>query len=223
MNHIYSFKRVCSALLLVVLVMTSLTGCEKKEHSIYDDATVDVPSTYASYSVPPMTFRFEAGWTSGNYNASQEEMDILAGMMGITANLCIFTRMQSPVYDQGTINYIDLGYFQMGHNMTMEELEESMELMDQLSSTVKKMELSCSQLQSARIRCYGENELEALTTCYRVSNTINDFTLYCVEQIALIPVGNKLYVILYSDFTNTEKTKAMEEILSTLSIDELAK
>lgn len=187
---------------------------------MYSDNTVDVPATYATYSVPPLTFKFEAGWTSANYDSVQDQMDYLSSSVGISPNICLFTRLQSPVADQGTVNYLDFGYFSIGHAVEMKEIEEMMEEMDQLSSGVKKLELSSNQLQSAKIRCYGEDELEALTVCYKVSTSVNDYTISCVEQIALIPSGSRVYVIIYSDFTTGADNSFLEQILSTLSIEE---
>lgn len=209
-------------LLAVVFVLAAgmLTGCDRKEHSEYPDNNVEVPATHAAYSVPPLSFRFEAGWTSANYDSVQDQMDYLSPSVGISPNICIFTRLQSPVTDQGTINYLDFGYFNIGHEVEMKEIQEMMEEMDQLSSGVKKLELSSNQLQSAKIRNYGEDEIEALTVCYKVSTSVNDYTLSCVEQIALIPNGTRVYVIIYSDFTTGADNNRLEEILTTLSFEE---
>ena len=206
-------------LCLVLVLMTGmLGGC--REHSEYPEATVSVPDTYAGYDVDPMHFRFEAGWTSANFDSVQVQMDDMVLTLGINNNICIFYRLKSPVYDQGTVNYLDFGYLQMNHTMKAEDLEGIMEQLDTLQSSIKRMELSSTQLQASRIRCYGKNELEALTFCYKISTSINDYTISCVEQVALIPWGTRLYVLIYSDFTTGGDSPALEEVLSTLTIDQ---
>ena len=219
-KHRNKAARSLILLMVLALAMTSLTGCKKEEHSIYSDGTVTVPDTYASYTVEPMTFRFEAGWTSANFDDAQNQMEYLGAGIGVSDNLCIYQRLKSPVYDQGTVNYLDFGYMQIGHTVEMTELEEILENFDQLSSGVKKLELASSQLQNARIRAYGDNEIEALTVCYRISASVNGYTISCVEQLALIPIGSRIYLILYSDFTNTEDDPCLERLLSSMTITE---
>ena len=217
MKHMY--QRIIVMMLILLSVVSLLTGCSKEGGSDYPDNTVDVPSNYAEYSVPPMNFRYEAGWKSANFDSVQEKMDLLSSSLGINSNICIFMRLQSPAADQGTVNFLDLGYFQMNHEVSMDEMEGIMETMDALSAEVKQLSLSASLVQASKIRSYGEDDLEALTFSYRISTSVNDFTISCLEQIALIPVGTRIYVIIYSDFTSKEDTEALEQVLSTLQIE----
>ena len=53
------YKRTITLLLVLSLSALLMSGCRKR--SDYDDASVSVPDTYASYDVGDFHFRFEAG------------------------------------------------------------------------------------------------------------------------------------------------------------------
>ena len=205
-----------AALLLAVCLL--LSGCQRG--SEYYDGTVSVPSTYAKYSVPPLEFRFEAGYKSVNWDEFTLESDEAAAMNGIANNLAIFTRLQSPVMDQGTVNYLDFGYFEMGRTVTAADLEDVMSEIDELAASMKSLEVTSDELQAARIRAYGDDEIEAMTCCYEVDHYIDQFTIRCVIQMALVPHGSRIYLISYADFTTGKDDSKLEQLLSSLSFVE---
>lgn len=210
--------KLLPVIMVLTLMVSLLTGCKKG--SEYSNATVSIPATYAKYNITPLHFRFEAGWHSSEFDTVQDQMDLVVGGLGVTNQLCVFSRLASPPADQGTVNYLDLCYMQMNHEVETVELEDIMGQIDTMGSTIKKTNLGAEQLQRSRIRCYGDDELEALTFCYKVTTNVNGYDINCVEQVALVPWGSRVYIIVYSDFTTGADSQALEQILSSLSITE---
>lgn len=206
--------RILALLLILTLSAMLLGGCRKR--SDYDDASVSVPDTYASYDVGDFHFRFEAGWESTNWDELSSTMDGQAALLGLTSNMAIYWRMYSPTTAIGTVNYLDFGYFEVGKEVQTSDLEKLMEPLDEQASTLKKLGISCDELQKARIRSYNKEEVEALTYCYLVKNEyVTD-----VVQVALIARGSRVYTISLNDFTSGGDTALLEQLLSTLTIDE---
>ncbi|MBQ7058771.1 MAG: hypothetical protein IJM83_05655 [Firmicutes bacterium] len=206
--------RILALLLILTLSAMLLGGCRKR--SEYDDASVSVPDTYASYDVGDFHFRFEAGWESTNWDELSSTMDGQAALLGLTSNMAIYWRMYSPTTAIGTVNYLDFGYFEVGREVQTSDLEKLMEPLDEQASTLKKLGISCDELQKARIRSYNRAEVEALTYCYLVKNEyVTD-----VVQVALIARGSRVYTISLNDFTSGGDTALLEQLLSTLTIDE---
>ena len=198
--------------LVLLMVLPLLTGCHKR--SEYDDATVGVPDTYASYDVGDFHFRFEAGWESTSWDELTPVMDGQAQLLGLQNNMAIYWRLYSPTTAIGTVNYVDFGYFELGRTVATADLEPIMEKLDEQASTLKRLGISCDELQKARIRSYNEAEIEALTYCYLVKNEfVTD-----VIQVALIPQGSRIYTITVNDFTSGADTALLEQLLSTLTI-----
>lgn len=192
---------LCCALML-------LTGCS----SGYSDASVDVPGNWASYTVGDLNFRFIAGWKSGNWDPLQIDMDLQVQTVGTSNNLAIFGRLVAPAADKGTVNYMDFGYWDIGREFEVTELESVMKELDELVVPVKKLGLSSDDVQSSRIRTYGD-EITALTLAYRlVSEEVS-----CVMQVALVPHGTRVYMISYADFSTGEDDSTLERLLSSLS------
>ena len=206
--------RILALLLVLALSTALLGGCRKR--SEYDDASVSVPDTYASYDVGDYHFRFEAGWESTSWDDLSATMDGQAALLGLQNNMAIYWRLHSPTTAIGTVNYIDFGYFEVGKEVHTSDLEKLMEPLDEQASTLKKLGISCDELQKARIRSYNKAEVEALTYCYLVKNEyITD-----VVQVALIARGSRVYTISLNDFTSGGDTALLEQLLSTLTIDE---
>ena len=200
------------ALLLVVCLF--VTGC--KRGSSYYDATVSVPSTYATYTVEPLEFKFEAGYKSVNWDEFTVESDETAALNGLANNLAIFARLQSPIMDQGTVNYLDFGYFEMGRTVTAADLEAIMTQIDDMAAEMKKMDVTSDELQDAKIRSYGNDELEAMTCCYEVDYFIDQWTIGVILQVALVPHQSRVYMICYADFTSGQDDNHLEQLLSSL-------
>lgn len=201
------FKRFLTAACAVILL---LTGCG----SDYSDAQVEVPSNWAEYTVENMDFRFEAGWKSGNWDNVMAETDKQAGTIGTNNNLAVFGRLVAPTSAQDTTNYMDFGYWEMGHQVETVELEALMEPINDLLLHIKKTGIESNDLQSSRIRFYGE--VEALTCSYQLEKE----RVTCVMQMALIPHGSRVYFICLSDFTTGEDNSMLEQLLSTLSFND---
>jgi|GEM_PF-1927469 len=211
-------KALWIRLLSLVLILSSLlclSGCNQKE-SDYSDATVSVPETYADYDVDIFHFKFEAGWTSASWDDVTEAMDSQGALITVANNLSIFYRLQSPAADIGTVNYMDFGFFEMGRQVATKDLEDIMDQIDDQATTLKKLGVSCDELQSARIRAYNKNEVEALTYCYLVRSE----TVTTVTQVALIAHGSRIYCIMLNDFTTGADSYLLERMLSGMTIDE---
>ena len=198
--------------LIAFCVLTMLlTGCSRSD---YSDASVDVPSNWAEYTIENMEFRFEAGWKSGNWDGVQNDMDIQAQTIGTNNNLALFGRLVSPTSAQDTTNYLDFGYWDLGRQFETSEMEALMEPINDLLLAIKKTGIESNDLQTSRIRFYGE--VEALTCCY----VLEKDKVECVMQIALIPHGTRVYMIAYSDFASGEDNSVLEQLLSTLSFND---
>ena len=197
-------------LIIVCIAAMLLTGCG----SDYSDAQVDVPANWAEYTVGNMKFRFEAGWKSGNWDAVLSDADTQAQTIGTNNNLALFGRLVAPTSAQDTINYVDFGYWEMGRQVETSELEALMEPINDLLLEIKKTGIESNDLQSCRIRFYGE--VEALTCSYLLEKEL----VQCVMQMALIPQGGRVYFICLSDFTSGKDNSMLEQLLSTLSIQD---
>lgn len=198
-------------LLMILCALAVLTGCSKSE---YSDASVEVPANWADYTVENMDFRFEAGWKSGSWDEVQTNMDAQAQTIEASNNLAIFGRLVSPLSAQDTTNYVDFGYWDTGHPMKTAELETIMEQVDDLILTIKKMGVESNELQTSRIRFYGE--VEAMTFSYLLEKD----NVQCVIQAALIPHGTRVYMVAYFDFGSTTDNSMLEQLLSTLSFND---
>lgn len=194
------FAVICAAMLV-------LTGCG----SDYSDAQVEVPANWAEYTVGNMEFRFEAGWKGGNWDSVLAEADKQAETIGTNNNLALFGRLVAPTSAQDTTNYVDFGYWDMGHQVETVELEALMEPINDLLLEIKKTGIESNDLQASRIRFYGE--VEALTCSYLMEKE----NVHCVMQMALIPHGSQVYFICLSDFTSGADNSMLEQLLSTLS------
>lgn len=199
---------------LALAICLLITGCGRG--SEYYDGTVSVPSTYATYTVDPLEFKFEAGYKSVNWDAFTIESDETAAVSGLANNLAIFARLQSPVMDQGTVNYLDFGYFEMGRAVTASDLEVIMNKIDDMATDMKKMDVTSDEIQTARIRAYGSDELEAMTCCYEVDYFVDQWTIGVILQIALVPHQSRVYMICYADFTSKQDDNHLEQLLSSL-------
>ena len=98
--------------------MFMLTACG----SDYDDASVDIPTTWAAYTIDTLSFRFEAGYQSSSWDATQTDMDSQIAVLGASNQLALFGRFISPASAKGTTNYIDFGYWDTGHTVETAEL-----------------------------------------------------------------------------------------------------
>lgn len=185
-----------------------LTGCS----SGYSDASVDVPTNWANYTVGDLQFRFEAGWKSGNWDPLQADMDVQVQTLGAGNNLAIFGRLVAPAADKGTVNYVDLGYWDTGRNFEATEMESLMEELNDLVVPLKKLGLTSEDEQSSRIRVYGE-DITALTLSYRITKD----QVECLIQVALVPHGTRVYMISYADFSTNKENEMLERLLSSLS------
>ena len=191
-----------------------LTGCGGG--SVYDDASADVPGNWANYTVGGLQFKFEAGWKSGSWDILQSNMDYQVQAINTSNNLAIFGRLVGPASDKGTVNYIDFGYFEMGRTVETAELENIMEQLNDLGLSLKKMGADSEDKQSSRIRCYGDDELEALTVSYLIEQD----PVSCVIQTALIARGTRVYMISYADFASDTDDSKLEQLLTSLDFVE---
>lgn len=200
-------KRVFALFLVCIMV---LTGCNSGG---YDDASVDPPENWASYTVGELQFRFEAGWKSGNWDPLQNNMDAMVNTIGAANNLALFGRLVAPASDRGTVNYVDFGYWDTGRTFEASELEGIMEQINDLSLSLKKMGVSSEDKQSSRIRVYGRDALTALTVSYLLETD----SVSCLMQVALVPHGTRVYLISYADFSKQQDDTMLEQLLTTLS------
>ncbi len=198
--------RVRKWISLLCGLLVFLTGCGG-----YSDASVEVPGNWASYQVGDLEFRFIAGWKSSSWDSLQTDMDSQVQIVGSSNHLAIFGRLTSPAADKGTVNYIDFGYWDTGRQFENEELEGIMKELDEMVVPIKKLGLSSDDVQSSRIRIYGE-DITALTLAYRVEKEQVD----CVMQVALVPHGSRVYLISYADFSTGEDDSTLERLLSSL-------
>ena len=196
------FAAICAAMLV-------LTGCG----SDYSDAQVEVPANWAEYTVGNMEFRFEAGWKGGNWDSVLSDADTQAQLIGTNNNLALFGRLVAPTSAQDTTNYVDFGYWEIGRQVETSELEALMDPINDLLLEIKKTGIESNDLQASRIRFYGE--VEALTCSYIMEKE----KVECIMQMALVPQGSKVYFICLSDFTSGEDNSMLEQLLSTLSIN----
>ncbi len=201
------FKRFLTATCAVILL---LTGCG----SDYSDAQVDVPANWAEYTIENLEFRFEAGWKSGNWDGVLSDADTQAQTIGTNNNLALFGRLVAPTSAQDTINYLDFGYWDIGRQVETSELEALMEPINDLLLEIKKTGIESNDLQASRIRFYGE--VEALTCSY----VLEKEQVECVMQMALVPHGTRVYFITYSDFASGADNSMLEQLLSTLRIND---
>ena len=200
-------KRIITVTILLIFL---LTACG----SGYDNASVDIPSTWAAYSIDTLSFRFEAGYQSESWDALQTDMDTRVSVLGTSNQLALFGRLISPASAKGTVNYIDFGYWDTGRALEPTELEGIMETLNNLSSPLLQLSVSSSQLQSSSIRTYGA--VTALTTAF----TVETEDLSCVLQVALVPHGSRVYLISYADFSTGADNDMLEGLLSTLQFSE---
>lgn len=200
-------KRIITVTILLIFL---LTACG----SGHDNASVDIPSTWAAYSIDTLSFRFEAGYQSESWDALQTDMDTRVSVLGTSNQLALFGRLISPASAKGTVNYIDFGYWDTGRALEPTELEGIMETLNNLSSPLLQLSVSSSQLQSSRIRTYGA--VTALTTAF----TVETEDLSCVLQAALVPHGSRVYLISYADFSTGADNDMLEGLLSTLQFSE---
>lgn len=200
-------KRIITVTILLIFL---LTACG----SGYDNASVDIPSTWAAYSIDTLSFRFEAGYQSESWDVLQTDMDTRVSVLGTSNQLALFGRLISPASAKGTVNYIDFGYWDTGRALEPTELEGIMETLNNLSSPLLQLSVSSSQLQSSRIRTYGA--VTALTTAF----TVETEDLSCVLQVALVPHGSRVYLISYADFSTGADNDMLEGLLSTLQFSE---
>lgn len=200
-------KRIITVTILLIFL---LTACG----SDYDDASVDIPTTWAAYTIDTLSFRFEAGYQSSSWDALQTDMDTRVSVLGTSNQLALFGRLISPASAKGTVNYIDFGYWDTGRALEPTELEGIMETLNNLSSPLLQLSVSSSQLQSSRIRTYGA--VTALTTAF----TVETEDLSCVLQVALVPHGSRVYLISYADFSTGADNDMLEGLLSTLQFSE---
>lgn len=206
--------------------MILLTGC-RRGGSAYEDASVTVPSNYVSYTLDQISFRFEAGWKVSSQDAVTASQSDFLNKLGLDQTLAVTGQMQSDSTDKGTVNYIDVGYFQTDHDTSAKELEGIMETINEIGGSLEKLDISSDQLQKSRIRCYGTNQTEALTFCYQLDSKVDSSDLTaqpvsCVIQGALIPHGSRVYVLLYSDFTSGRDDSSLEEMLTSLTFTDAA-
>ena len=83
--------------------------------------------------------------------------------------------------------------------------------LDELVVPIKKLGLSSDDVQSSRIRIYGD-EVTALTLAYQVEKE----QVSCVVQAALVPHGSRVYLISYADFSTGKDDSTLERLLSSL-------
>lgn len=210
MKHV----KKAAVLVLCLVLVVPLFSCGSSSRSEYDDATVSIPDSYATYHAGEFTFRFEPGWTSTSWDDTQSVLDAQTQILSISNNLAFTWRLTSPVRAIGTTDYVDFGYFSVSGTVTTKDLESLMPSLDEQASSLKKLGVSCEILQNSRIRSYNNASIEALTFCYKVTSG----KVTTVVQTALISGGSKVYAIMYSDFTSGADSSMLEQLLSTLVI-----
>ncbi len=200
MNRLYP-------VLFLLLTALMLTGCS----SSYANASATPPNTWASYTCHDLTFRFEAGWQTCSSENLQTEMANALNLLGDDTRLTLLDQLASPRTDQGTYNYLTLAYYTMSSAVTGEELESIMKELNEMDMVLETAERQANIIQKSRIRIYGE-ELTALTFCVEMT----EGKVSCLSQIALIPHGNLLYQVVYSDFSTGEDNSVLEQFLTGL-------
>ena len=205
LRRIAGLKRFSLLLLALLLI---LSGC-----SSYADASVDVPETWAKYSVDLLTFKFEAGYTELDPETCDSWVESTAELFADSATVVTLALYESPIREQGTVDYLIVSCYRMAEETEAETLEDIMDDLNAMQRTVKNQTgVSASIEQNAKIRIYGE--VEALTISYELESDLAQ----CMLQIGLVPDGDLMYQFAYADFTKVVDDSTVEEILSSLSI-----
>ncbi len=201
-------KALKKPLLLLLALLFALSACSGAE---YSDATERVPNNWAGYSADELSFRFEAGFTAVPLNDLVETLAYSIGVLGDTNRLTILGHFQSPLRDKGTVDYLTLGGYHLDRVITGQDLEAFMDEINELGTKLSEGQMSAVLLQNARIRLYGS------ATALTYSLKLVRGEVSCVMQVALVPNGNELYQILYSDFSTGKDNAYLERCLSSLS------
>ena len=198
-------KRLLPLLLLPLLVLTACGDYAKADQT--------PPATWAAYECHGLTFRFMAGWTPVSHEALQQAAgEVLTGLDSEN-RLSLLGHYASPLQATGTTNYLSLGYYTMASDITAADLEGIMEELNNLDDVLSVDTTDTKFLQKCRIRTYAGQP--ALTLALR--SVRGDVTM--VSQVALVPQGRFLYLIVYSDFSTGEDNSVLEQLLTSLSLE----
>lgn len=201
-------KARCRILMIVWGLLLLMTGCGG-----YTNASEEPPKNWSKYSAGDASFRFMAGWSETDAEALTGKTESNMVILNQTTELTLLANFVSPTGEQGTVNYLQIGYYTLTEEITGEDLESIMGDLDVMTKTLKNsLGVDASIEQNARIRHYGDHD--ALTLAYRLGYE----EAACVTQIGLVPKGNRLYQIVYSDFTTIKDDSTLERLLTSLTL-----
>ena len=201
-------KKRYKLLCLLVMLSVVLTGCRG-----YTDASVKIPTGWTGYTIGPLQFQFEAGWSTSDTDTLTEGLSGGAGICSETATAKVIGALESPVREQGTKDYLVVTCYTMEEKTQTSDLEEVMDDLNGMARTIKNQAgLNADVEQNARIRHYGSTD--ALTIAYKRSGE----EVSAMIQLALIAKGDHVFQIAYCDFTTIKDDSTLEAILSSLTI-----
>ena len=190
------FSTTRKVLFLCILCFMVLAGVSCRGG--YTDASDKPPANWAPYSIQDLSFRFPAGWSA------------------ISWELALYGYFASPVGDRGTIDYLSFAYMEMKGEVTASDMEAIMDELSALSKSMRSLGVDAEIVQKARIRHYGS--VDALTLAYQVGYG----QAACVIQIGLVPRGNRIYQVAYSNFTTVKDDNTLERLLTSLTFADAA-
>lgn len=202
-------KRILSLLsaALMLLSLLTLTACGDD----YPKGTVDVPSNWASYTLSSVSFRFAAGYTTADWESLSEELQNAAQLLGGSNKQTLLGYLVSPEQALGTQNTLTVGYYVTASELTGEDLENIFPAFAELDEELEKLGYSTVVLQGARIRSFKG----FIALSYAIS--VEKDCIKTALQLALVPHGNRVYQIVYGDFTTVEDDSSLERLLSSLN------
>lgn len=196
-------------LLLAALLMLSLLPLAACGDD-YPDGSVAVPSNWATYNLSAVSFRFAAGYTTADWESLSEELQDAAQLLGSGNKQTLLGYLVSPEQALGTQNTLAVGYYVTTSELTGEDLENIFPEFAELDEDLEKLGYITAVLQSARIRSFDG----FIALSYALS--VEKDGIKTALQLALVPHGNRVYQIVYGDFTTVEDDNSLERLLSSL-------
>ena len=208
------FSTTRKVLFLCILCFMVLAGVSCRGG--YTDASDKPPANWAPYSIQDLSFRFPAGWSAISWEAVTDKMQENMNLLGEENTLALYGYFASPVGDRGTIDYLSFAYMEMKGEVTASDMEAIMDELSALSKSMRSLGVDAEIVQKARIRHYGS--VDALPLAYQVGYG----KAACVIKIGLVPRGNRIYQVAYSNFTTVKDDNTLERLLTSLTFADAA-